>query len=322
LDTAEGTDHQGGCNPPGSVRFSAVRRLLFLVVAAPTFAPAGHAVILQVGGSAFSPALSTLAIHAAPQSGGVELTTPGGRRIGWISHPGAPRPDSIEWDGRLEGRPVPDGRYLVRLRIGDRTIASSPLTIDRQAPRLEYLRVGNGNHPFAGDSPMLTTVTPNGDGVRDSAIVRFRLAESATVTLEVTRTVTSPRTIFTVTKELSAGSQSLTWTPPLNLRPRTYLLRLTVVDAAGNDRLYGAETAFVSRYLRAPVVRVRGIDAGFLRPNYAPGQVGALRIATDASELTLQVFKAGPEELVTYADDQLHGVAVGGPESICWSAQS
>ena len=50
---------------------------------------------------------------------------------------------------------------------------------------------------------------------------------------------------------------------------------------------------------RAPVVRILGVEAGFPRRSYAPGEPADLRITTDASSLRLQVFyyssQRGPE---------------------------
>jgi len=51
-------------------------------------------------------------------------------------------------------------------------------------PQLLALRVDNGGHPYAGDRPLLTTATPNGDGYRDKARVSFVLPRAATVKLE------------------------------------------------------------------------------------------------------------------------------------------
>jgi hypothetical protein len=277
---------------------------------------------LEVSPRAFSPDITLLSINATLEQSddvGVELASAAGAHVGWISPPEARQAVSLTWDGRVDGRAVADGSYLVRLTRGTESLAASELRIDRLAPALDHLRVGNGNLPFAGDSRMLTTVTPNGDGRRDSAIVRFKLAEPAQVTLEVSRTTTVPRTIATVTKRLGAGGQALTWTPPSNLNPRTYLLRLSVADDAGNRQLYGAETAFVKRYARAPVVRIRGVDAGFTRPSYAPGQLARLVVSTDAPSLSMRVFQVGPDDIVTYADNQLHGVPVTEPETIDWS---
>jgi N,N-dimethylformamidase beta subunit-like protein len=303
-----------------------VRRLV-LVVLALAFVPSAHTATptLDVSPRDFSPALTHLSINAsieAPDQVGVELASAAGAHVGWISPAELRQTVSLSWDGLIDGRPVLDGSYLVRLTRGSESLATSELRVDRVAAKLQGLAVGNGNVPFAGDNRMLTTVTPNGDGLRDSAIVRFRLAEPAEVTLEVSRTTTVPRTIATVTQRFGAGGQALTWRPSSNLNPRTYLLRVSTVDAAGNRQLYGAETAYVARYPRAPVVRVRGIDAGFTRPSYAPGQQARLVISTDAPSLSMRVYQIGPDKVFTYADNQLAGVPVTEPEILDWSRRA
>ena len=58
------------------------------------------------------------------------------------------------------------------------------------APQLLDLRVSNGSTPFAGDRRLLTTVSPNGDGFRDRALVSFRLDRAARVRMDVVRTDT------------------------------------------------------------------------------------------------------------------------------------
>jgi hypothetical protein len=50
--------------------------------------------------------------------------------------------------------------------------------------------VTSGSAPFAGDRRLLATVSPNGDGFRDRAIVHFRLHRPARVRLDVLRTDT------------------------------------------------------------------------------------------------------------------------------------
>jgi len=302
-----------------------VRRRLDLVVLAFAFAPAANAATLAVSPSLFSPAVTKLSIDAGlrlPRQVGVELARPSGTHVGWISRPERREILQLAWDGRIDGKNVPDGRYLVQLRLGTHVLASSPLRIDSTAPELHYLRVGNGNRPFAGDNQLLTTLTPNDDALRDTAIVRFRLDEPADVTLEVSRTTTAPRAISTTTEHFEPGAHIVTWTPSWNLNPRTYLLRLSTVDAAGNEGLYGADNAFVGRYARAPVVRIRGIDAGFTRESYASGQRAALTIATDAPQLFMTVFQVGPDKIITYADNQLAGVAVTDTTILDWSLRT
>ena len=76
------------------------------------------------------------------------------------------------------------------------------------------------------------------------------------------------------------------------MNPRTYLLRMTTSDSLGNRTTYGAENAFVGRAPRAPVVRIQGIDAGFTRQSYLPGQNAIIKVATDAPSLTLRMAAA------------------------------
>jgi hypothetical protein len=192
---------------------------------------------------------------------------------------------------------------------------------DRTAPQLLRMTIGNGSVPFHGDTPELTTVSPNGDGFRDSAVVRFTLSERATVTLDVTRTSTEPgKPVYTLTQQLEPGPHAIRWRPAPVLNPRTYLLLLTVEDVSGNRRTYGARTAAVSRQTAAPVVRLQGVDAGFTRPGYAPGQDAWLRIATDARSLQLRIFRSGPEQVPTYEDNVLRGVETGEkPITLSWA---
>jgi hypothetical protein len=179
------------------------------------------------------------------------------------------------------------------------------------APQLLDLRIDNGSTPFAGDSSLLATVSPNGDAFRDVARVHFRLKVPATVTMDVTRTVKVPQVVYTLTESFEAGAHTMVWSPLENQNPRTYLIRMTVVDKNGRRTVYGSPNAFVGRHPRGPVVRIQGIDAGFARPNYAPGQIAALHIATDEPSLELKFFQSGPEKVVTYADNQLAGVDTG-----------
>jgi hypothetical protein len=188
------------------------------------------------------------------------------------------------------------------------------------APQLLDLSIDNGATRFAGDTQLLTTISPNGDGFRDAANVHFRLRAGATVTMDVTRTVKVPTVIYTLTATFGPGRHTMSWHPAPTLNPRTYLIRMTVTSAAGRRTVYGAPNAHVGRYPAAPVVRLQGIDAGFSRPSYAPGQLAQIRIATDEPSLELRVFHSGPEQLITYADNQMAGIEVDqGPIELPWA---
>ncbi len=294
-----------------------MRRFALAALTALFFAAPAHAAGLTVTPAAFSPKRSTVQIEASleiTERAGIRLATLGGRKLGWVVAPARRRTLAIGWDGRVEGKRVPDGTYALQLVYRARVLATAWVRIDTTAPHLVDMSIDDGGPPFAGDTKLLTTISPNGDGFRDAAHVQFTLREPATVVMQVTRTVKTPAVIWQQTSHLDAGPQTLTWAPT-NLNPRTYLIRLYSVDKLGNAISYGAPNAFVGRHPRGLVVRVQGIDAGFGRPSYAPGQLAAIHVATDASQLTLRVFHAGPEQVVTYADNQMAGVEID-PEPV------
>ena len=92
--------------------------------------------------------------------------------------------------------------------------------------------------PFQGDNERLTTISPNGDRLRDAAKIRFTLSERARVRFEVTRTISSPQTIYELTANLRPGRHTFTWHPAKTIGARTYLVRITTSDcsAPGNRR--------------------------------------------------------------------------------------
>jgi len=204
------------------------------------------------------------------------------------------------------------------LVIGVSAATSSPRVQASGGPRLYALRVSS-NRPFAGDRRLLATVSPNGDGLRDRAIVRFRLESAATVALHVLVCRKHPETVLSKKARLSAGSHSLVWAPRPGTLPQTYELLLTVTAPNGVRRVYGSVNHLLARLQPAPVVRVMGVDAGFTERSYPPGAVARLRIATDVPTFTLQFFQAGPETERT-TGYSMQGVPVSEPQQVDWSA--
>ena len=192
------------------------------------------------------------------------------------------------------------------------------------APRLLDLRVQSGPIAFADDRRLLATVSPNHDGLRDVATVRFRLTAPARVLLEAvaTQMVRAGRAgttaVWRTERRLAAGAQALSWRPARTTEPRTYILRLTVFGADGSRRVYGGYGPSGRR--DAPVVRVQGIDAGFTRRSYAPGETAELRLATDARSLRLQVFAYRSPGRPSEQDVHTSGLAMTGPIPVDWSA--
>jgi hypothetical protein len=303
-------------------------RRLGLLVAVATFAVTAQAqaATLTVTPRNFSPHRTVLRVSAqlsVTRQVGIRLSMPNGRAIGWIVPPSRGRILAVGWDGRIQGKLVPDGNYIVRLVYGSAVLATAPLRVDGHAPQLLDLRADNGSTRFGGDGPLLTTISPNGDGFRDKADINFTLREPATVTMDVTRTVKVPKVIYTVTAKFGRGPHTMTWLPASNINPRTYLIRFSAVDQSGNRSTYGAPSAFTGRSARGVVVRLQGIDAAFNKPSYLPGEVAQIRVATDEPSLSYSVFHSGPEQVVTYADNQFAGVDIGvEPVSLDWAPWS
>jgi N,N-dimethylformamidase beta subunit-like, C-terminal len=200
-------------------------------------------------------------------------------------------------------------------------VASSP---HGPAPRLLDLRVASGPTAFAGDSRRLATVSPNRDGLRDVAVVSFRLTAPARVRLEAVATEqvraghTGTTTVWRTERQLQAGPAALSWRPAPSTQPRTYILRLTVFGEEGSRRVYGLYGP--SGRPDAPVVRVQGIDAAFTKRSYAPGETAELRLATDARSLRLQVFAYRSPGRPSEQDLRTSGLAMTGPIPVDWSA--
>jgi hypothetical protein len=183
---------------------------------------------------------------------------------------------------------------------------------------LSQLRVTNGSAPFAGDRRLLTTVSPNRDGFRDAAIVHFRLRRAALVRLDVVATnmVRAGKGDTTVVwhteRRFRPGPGRLVWRPPPLAQPRTYVLQLRV-----GGRLYGGYGPGGRQ--DAPVVRVQGIDAGFTKRSYAPGEAAELRLSTDARLLRLQVFAYQSPGRPSEQDVKTSGLAKTGAIRVDWS---
>jgi hypothetical protein len=187
------------------------------------------------------------------------------------------------------------------------------------APALQDLHVTNGSAPFADDRRLLTTVSPNGDGFRDAAIVHFRLTRPASVRLDVVATnmIRAGRggtsSVWHTTRLFGTGPGTLIWRPAPSTQPRTYILRLRV-----GSRVYGGYGP--NGRQNAPVVRIQGVDAAFTRRSYAPGESAELRLATDARVLRLQVFAYQSPGRPSEQDVRTSGLAKTGPIRIDWSA--
>jgi hypothetical protein len=177
--------------------------------------------------------------------------------------------------------------------------------------------------PFLGDNPFLATL--GGVVGRTTARLRFRLARPAVVTLEtlVTGQGVASEQLATVGQtglatrrvSLDAGRHSLEWSPDPTMPARTYILRLKAQVRGG------PVAGFRTRASVSSVVRVLGVDAGFVARSAVSGQRARLVVRTDARVLTVHVIHCGPEPEPTYSNNELKGVPITEPSDVDWSTK-
>ena len=184
-------------------------------------------------------------------------------------------------------------------------------------PRLLGLSVSNGGHPFVGDTRQLATVSPNGDGFRERAIVRFRLDRAATLRMQVVATgqARGPgRIVWRTERALTAGPRRLVWAPGRATPGRTYRLQFVVRGRTGS-RVYGFEQR--GRRTSGLVVRVLAVDVAFLQRSFARGAKAApVSIATDARTIRLQFLSYSA--LAGARDPKTNAVAMTPPVRLDW----
>src|SRR5215218_396867 len=157
-------------------------------------------------------------------------------------------------------------------------------------PHLLGLRISNGGTPFAGDTPWLATVSPNGDGFRDRALIRFKLDRPATVEIRAVATAEAERpakTTWKARRQLAAGPHVIAWRPKRSTPSRTYLLRFVVAGSNCERRAAG----------QAPAVLVRHrAEADGPRPAHRRGPRrprGADRLAAPRQRCPLRADRPG-----------------------------
>ena len=178
---------------------------------------------------------------------------------------------------------------------------------------LVEMSASNGGRPVAGDHRLLTTISPNGDRIRDRAAIRIRLSRPATVELVVAKTARQAKAIHARRYRLSAGSHTLHWAPSFTTPARTYLTFIRI-----DGRTYGVPNGSPRRVQETPVIRLLGVEAAFARDSYRIGELARLRVAADARALTVQIFRTGPERLRTRRNDEMKGVPASSPTTYDW----
>ena len=159
-------------------------------------------------------------------------------------------------------------------------LLAPPGSVGASSPYITGLRVTNGlGAALAGSSA--TTISPDGDGFRDTARLQFDLSTPATVRVRIASFRYRGKVVFDRRFSLRSGRQSLQWRPSFGIQPRTYVVRVTVHDGAAKPPAVAA------------VIRVLGIEAAFSQASYSPNATALLRLDSDRTELVLQLFRVG-----------------------------
>ena len=164
-------------------------------------------------------------------------------------------------------------------------------------PAVKFMSVSTDN-PYSTDRKLLATVSPNGDGYRDFARVRFFLTAPAFVVVRAQsatrnfQAITQPQ--WHVRRKMQRGWQEVVWRPTASLDPTTYVVGITL--AWGKNFLQYGRFAHDSTNPATPIVRVLAADLSLDKPSYAPGSTAQVTIANDAAALTLHVLDAAASE--------------------------
>jgi hypothetical protein len=146
------------------------------------------------------------------------------------------------------------------------------------SPLVTGLCVTNGVGPGGSTT---TTISPDGDGFRDTATLEFSLRTPATIRVYIESLRYHGEVVFDRRFSLRAGRNTIEWRPSPGIPPRTYVVRVTVPQSRSASPII------------TPVVRVLGIEAAFRRESYRATSLALLRVATDRTDLTLQFFRVG-----------------------------
>jgi hypothetical protein len=171
-----------------------------------------------------------------------------------------------------------------------------------QATARWSLQLGNGARPFSGDRPDLTTISPNGDGYRDAALIRYAAPAAGFASLEVDRADGKGPVFARDAIPVATGASSLTWAPDSSTPTGTYVVRVT---SSGGP-------------LARAVVRVQGVDAATGRAGYAQGEDAHIAVATDAASLRLDILHMDATSWRTVGNSSVVGTRVGRTRVFPW----
>jgi hypothetical protein len=200
-------------------------------------------------------------------------------------------------------------------------LATSGARANAAAGLVTWISVSNGGSLFQGDNRLLTTVSPNGDGFRDKAVIHFALSEAADVSVAIyTTRIELVKRVWGKSGRFSAGLHRVVWRPRASTPRQTYLVRLTALGRS-SSMTYGTYNSWGDG-IPGPVVRVQGVGAHFTKRSYRPGALARLVVGTDAKQLTVQVFRAGSEARRSYSPREMRGAEVTEAVAHAWRRRS
>jgi hypothetical protein len=170
----------------------------------------------------------------------------------------------------------------------------------RSGAPLLVVRADNGASPFKGDGPTLVTVSPNGDGFRDVAVIHYHLAADSFVRFDVARHGAAARSLASA-EQVTAGEHVYRWRPPSRPVPAAYLVHVVA----------GVASATV-------VVHVQGVDAAAGRAAYHPGDTARLAVSTDARGLRVDVLGITGAAPTTRRNDKVQGTPMAPSFHVAW----
>ena len=170
----------------------------------------------------------------------------------------------------------------------------------QSAGGLLTIRADNGATPFVGDGPSVVTVSPNGDGYRDAAVIHYRLGRSAAVRFGTATHGVRARALADAGL-MSAGEHTYRWFPPASPVPAAYVVRVTAAGVAASV-----------------VVHVQGVDAAAGRAAYHPGDSARIAVATDARGLSVDVLRITGAAPTTRRNDKVQGTPMRPAFHVRW----
>jgi len=223
----------------------------------------------------------------------VDIAPPDGERVARINADGEAA--SVTWDGRVDGRPVADGKYRATITATDPwgnppATATVDLVVDTVEPQLDALETQAATAPI---------FTPNGDGTSDGVAVGYVASEAGT--LRTTVRDAADTTVATFTTDMKAGPGTVTWngrTTAGGYAPDgTYTIALKPTDRAGNQGSSLRTTVVAYGALGYVASSVRAFHARDL-DRFAKRTTLSFRLLRPAT-VTWQLFDAAGTPVVT-----------------------